>query len=89
MKVNCPKCEKHKPVIRAGIVRGKQRYKCKTCVYHFVANPAYVAGPELKEKAIVLYRKGKSLRDIGRKLGYSHVSVLNWVKAQPTKEKQK
>ena len=32
--MNCPKCKSEKKV-KDGIVKNKQRYKCKGCNYHF------------------------------------------------------
>ena len=34
-RVKCPKCSKVETVLRAGFLRGKQRYSCKECNYHF------------------------------------------------------
>ncbi|MDO7848468.1 substrate-binding domain-containing protein [Hymenobacter sp. M29] len=34
--VTCLKCNLSEPVLKAGFVRGKQRYLCKACEYHFV-----------------------------------------------------
>ena len=33
----------------------------------------------LKEKALEMRRQGKSLREIGGLLGYSHTAVYNWL----------
>lgn len=34
-RVKCPKCLKVETVLRAGILRGRQRFLCKECSYHF------------------------------------------------------
>ncbi|MEB3309493.1 MAG: transposase, partial [Snowella sp.] len=34
MMNQCPKCE-HQRIIKSGFVKGKQRYKCKSCNYQF------------------------------------------------------
>lgn len=77
---SCPKCQSEK-VVKSGIVKDRQRYKCKRCNYYFTVdkmgksiNDYYVT------KAIQLYVEGVSYREIERILGVSHVSVMNWVK---------
>lgn len=77
---NCPNCKSVK-VIKSGIVKDRQRFKCKDCSYYFTVdklgkniNDYYVT------KAIQLYVEGVSYREIERILGVSHVSVMNWVK---------
>jgi len=34
-RVKCPRCLKDETVLRAGFIRGKQRFVCKECQYHF------------------------------------------------------
>lgn len=77
---NCPSCKSIK-VIKSGVVKDRQRFKCKDCNYYFTVdkigkniNDYYVT------KAIQLYVEGVSYREIERILGVSHVSVINWVK---------
>lgn len=76
----CPKCQSTH-IVKSGVVKGRQRYSCKDCNYHFTVfkdgkhiDPYYVI------KALQLYIEGVSLREIERLIGVSHVSVLNWVK---------
>jgi transposase-like protein len=40
---DCPKCKSDKAVIKAGLSRGKQRYKCKACDKHFTHFNYYVS----------------------------------------------
>jgi transposase-like protein len=77
---NCPSCKSIK-VIKSGVVKDRQRFKCKDCNYYFTVdkigkniNDYYVT------KAIQLYVEGVSYREIERILGVSHVSVINWVR---------
>lgn len=77
---SCPSC-KSTQVIKSGIIRDRQRFKCKKCNYYFTVdkigksiNDYYVT------KALQLYVEGISYREIERILGVSHVSVMNWVK---------
>jgi DNA-binding LacI/PurR family transcriptional regulator len=39
-RVKCPKCKKPERILKAGIVRKKQRYYCKDCNYHFITEKA-------------------------------------------------
>lgn len=79
-ELNCPKC-KGENIVKSGIVKGRQRFRCKDCNYFFTVNkegrsidPYYVV------KALQLYIEGVSFREIERLLQVSHVSVMNWVK---------
>lgn len=78
--VRCPKCH-NQEVVKSGVIKGRQRYQCKSCNYFFTVfkngkniDPYYVI------KALQLYMEGVSLREIERLIGVSHVSVMNWVK---------
>lgn len=81
----CPKCE-HPHSVKSGVIKGKQRYKCKQCNYHFTVQKI---GKQIDDyyvtKALQLYVEGVSYREIERLLGISHVSVMNWVKAYGVK----
>ncbi|NJL11958.1 MAG: IS1 family transposase [Microscillaceae bacterium] len=76
----CPKCGSDKAT-KSGIIRERQRYRCKTCDYYFTVNKL---GKQIDNyyviKALQLYIEGISYREIERLLGVSHVSVMNWVK---------
>lgn len=76
----CPKC-KGGHVIKSGLVKGRQRYKCKQCLFFFsVMKEGKSVDPYYVIKALQLYIEGVSLREIERLIGVSHVSVLNWIK---------
>lgn len=78
----CKKCESL-DVRKNGKVRSKQRYKCKQCGYNYIEGDkrATFSKPALvKNQAIQLYLLGLGFRAIGRFLGVSNVSVLNWVR---------
>ncbi|MFV0247530.1 MAG: terminase gpP N-terminus-related DNA-binding protein [Tenacibaculum sp.] len=85
----CPNCSCEK-FIKAGIIGGKQRYKCKKCNYHFTVNKL---GKKIDDyyvnKALQLYLEGLTYRDIERILGISHVSIMNWVKKYNVKRPYK
>ncbi len=74
----CPKCKsakKHKD----GIVKQKQRYRCKKCNYRFTV---VQVGKSLSKRraACILYLAGFDLRKIGKFINTSHVSIHNWIK---------
>ena len=79
--MECKLCSKSL-LVRNGIVRGKQRYKCKNCGYNFVQG-ALRRGKNLDKQKLALhmYLENMGFRDIGRVLGVSNVTVLNWVKS--------
>ncbi|MGB1145949.1 MAG: transposase, partial [Schleiferiaceae bacterium] len=78
---HCPKCHSHS-YVKSGIIKGRQRFKCKDCNYYFTVQKL---GKRIDNyyvvKALQLYVEGVSFREIERILGVSHVSVMNWVKA--------
>jgi transposase len=77
--MNCPKCKSEKKV-KDGIVKNRQRYKCKECNYRFTVEERGLS-KSLKKDALHLYLEGLGFRSIGRFLNVSHVSVFNWIKA--------
>jgi len=79
--MNCPKCKSDKR-IKAGFVKSTQRYKCKECGYYFTVELKSTAKPiSMKKAALHLYLEGFGFRSIGRILGVSNVSVLNWIRS--------
>jgi transposase-like protein len=63
------------------MVNSLQRYKCKDCGCSYTIS---FAGTLEKEKvrraALSLYLSGSNFHFIGKLLGVSHVSVLNWIR---------
>jgi transposase-like protein len=76
----CPQCDS-RIISKNGIIKERQRYKCKACGYNFTVDKI---GKNIDSyyviKALQLYIEGVSYREIERLLGISHVSVMNWVK---------
>lgn len=76
----CPKCDSE-IVVKSGVIKDRQRFKCKNCNYYFTVSKI---GKQVDNhtviKALQLYIEGISYREIERLLGISHVSVMNWVK---------
>lgn len=78
--MNCPKCLCEESV-RSGIIKEKQRYKCKNCGCNYTVEMKSTAKPKsMKKQALHLYLEGLGFRSIGRILGVSNVSVLNWIR---------
>ena len=78
--MNCPKCNCIKRV-KSGFIKGRQRYKCKDCGCNYTVEIKSAAKPKsLKKQALHLYLEGLGFRSIGRFLGVSNVSVLNWIR---------
>ncbi len=78
--MQCPKCNSNY-YTNDGIVKLKQRYKCKKCNYRYTVKTKSTAKPkELKRLALILYLEGLGFRSIGRILNVSNVSVLNWIR---------
>ncbi|WP_440581557.1 IS1 family transposase, partial [Tannerella forsythia] len=64
-----------------GIIKEKQRYKCKNCGCNYTVEMKSTAKPKsMKKQALHLYLEGLGFRSIGRILGVSNVSVLNWIR---------
>jgi transposase-like protein len=77
----CPKCKSEERK-KDGIVREKQRYKCKECNYRYTVEKreAKESTQEIRKLALKLYLEGLGFRSIGRILGFSHVSVYYWIR---------
>src|ERR1035437_10300423 len=76
---HCPKC-KLTELCKDGIVKNRQRYKCKSCNYRFTVE-TIGKSYDLKRNALILYLEGLGFRSIGRYLKVSHVAVINWIKS--------
>ncbi len=78
--MQCPKCKSGK-YIKDGIVKRKQRYKCKVCNFRYTVAKKSTEKPLcLKRFALQLYLEGLGFRSIGRVLNVSNVSILNWIR---------
>ena len=76
--MECKKCQGPR-IVKAGRIRGYQRYKCNDCRYFFTETP--LRGHPMQEKllSLQLYASGLSLRRIGHLLKVSQVSVQKWI----------
>lgn len=75
----CPSC-KSTNFCKDGIVKQRQRFKCKNCNFRFTVEKTGKPG-KLKRDALILYLEGLGFRSIGRFLNVSNVTVLNWIKS--------
>ena len=79
--MKCPKCQNDQ-YCKDGIVKNKQRYKCKGCHFRYtVERKSNASPPAIKKLALEMYLEGMGFRSIGRVLKVSFVSVYNWIKA--------
>lgn len=81
MKIQCKECESTE-ICKNGFVRGKQRYKCKSCNCNFVIGDLREkVRPEGKALAVLLYSTGKSSYGFISKLfNVSRTTVLKWMR---------
>jgi transposase-like protein len=64
--MKCPKCLYDKSV-KSGIIKGRQRYKCKACGFNYTVELKSTSKPKsLKKQALHLYLEGLGFRSIGR-----------------------
>jgi transposase-like protein len=73
--MNCPRCGSIN-YCKDGVIKGRQRYKCKDCVYHYtVEQKSDVKSIEISRLAFEMYLEGMGIRAIGpyseNKLRYS------------------
>jgi transposase-like protein len=78
--MDCPKC-RNSHHVKDGIIRGRQRYKCKECQYRYtVERKSDVKTVRIRRLALALYLEGFGFRGIGRILKISYGTVYSWVK---------
>jgi transposase-like protein len=78
--MDCPRCNSV-DYRKDGIVKGRQRYKCKECQYHYtVLARCGEKPPATRQLALEMYLEGLGFRAIGRLLKVSHTAVFGWVK---------
>ena len=84
----CPKCNRSE-VVKNGNHHGKQRYKCKSCLFQYTRATARGRPSTEKATAVLLYTLGLSLNCIARMFKVTTPAVLRWVRlfAEKTYEK--
>jgi transposase len=76
----CKKCSSKKHV-KAGHIRGHQRYKCKECGCQFTDTKIRGVDPALKSFGILLYSHcGVSMGNLAKMFKVSTVAVLKWIR---------
>jgi transposase len=78
MGLRCKGCggEEH---VKNGLMRGKQRYRCKACGLNFTDTPARGMPLALKATAVLLYVSGLSMNRTGKLLGVSTPTIQAWI----------
>ncbi len=65
--------------VRNGLMRGKQRYRCKACGLNFTDTPPRGKPLALKVAAVLLYVSGLSMNRTAKLLGVSTPTVQAWI----------
>jgi transposase len=83
MSQTCPYCQDSSRQVKAGRnASGSQRYKCQVCQRKYTPEPnAMGYAEDVRRQALQLYVDGMNFRRIGRTLGITHRTVINWVNA--------
>jgi transposase len=78
MGLRCKRCGSLEQV-KNGLMRGKQRYRCKGCGLNFTDTPPRGMPLALKATAVLLYVSGLSMNRTAKLLGVSTPSVQAWI----------
>jgi transposase len=78
MGLRCKRCgaEEH---VKNGLMRGKQRYRCKGCGLNFTDTPPRGMPLAMKVTAVLLHLSGLSMNRTAKLLGVSTPSVMTWI----------
>ena len=78
MGLRCKRCgsEEH---VKNGLMRNKQRYRCKACGLNFTDTPPRGKPPALKAAAVLLYVSGLSMNRTAQLLGVSTPTIQAWL----------
>ena len=81
MGLRCRRCrrcgsEEH---VKNGLMRGKQRYRCKSCGLNFTDTPPRGMPLAVKVTAVLLYVSGLSMNRTAKLLGVSTPTVQAWI----------
>ena len=78
MALRCKRCGSAEQV-KNGLMRGKQRYRCKACGLNFTDTPARGRPLALKVTAVLLYVSSLSMNRTAKLLGVSTPAVQAWI----------
>ena len=78
MGLRCKRCggEEH---VKNGLMRGKQRYRCKACGLNFTDTPPRGMPLRIKVTAVLLHLSGLSMNRTAKLLGVSTPSLMAWI----------
>src|ERR687893_914369 len=78
MGLRCKRCgaEEH---VKNGLMRGKQRYRCKACGLNFTDTAPRGMPLRVKVTAVLLYLSGLSMNRTAKMLGVSTPTVMTWI----------
>jgi AcrR family transcriptional regulator/transposase-like protein len=78
--MTCPGCQSDR-IAKNGRQQDKQRYICKGCGRQFADQYLARGYPlEIRQACLDLHQQGVSFREIERRTGVSHNTVINWYK---------
>src|SRR6059058_130276 len=78
MGLRCKRCGSEEWV-KNGLMRGKQRYRCKACGLNFTDTPPRGKPLALKVAAVLLYVSGLSMNRTAQLLGVSTPTIQAWL----------
>jgi transposase-like protein len=78
MGLRCKRCGSEDQV-KNGLMRSKQRYRCKACVLNFTDTPARGKPLVMKATAVLLYVSGLSMNRTAKLLGVSTPTIQAWL----------
>ena len=78
MGLRCKRCGSEER-IKNGFMRGKQRYRCRSCGLNFTDTPPRGMPLAMKVTAVLLYVSGLSMNRTAKLLGVSTPSVMTWI----------
>lgn len=78
MGLRCKRCGSGEQV-KNGLMRGKQRYRCRACGLNFTDTPPRGMPLAVKATAVLLYVSGLSMNRTAKLLGVSTPSVQAWI----------
>ncbi len=85
MDKTCPYCESRR-LIKNGSSYGVPKWRCKDCGRQTSFKPPRGEPAWKKDTAVLLYTLGLSMNAIGKLLGVSTPSILNWIRAHATSQ---